>query len=52
MCFIGSGWDMGKAKLIQQIMAMRESVIHEILLDLQKAYNTLDRESCIKIITR
>ena len=29
-------------KMLQQLMAMREAVLFEVFLDLQKAYDTLD----------
>ena len=29
---------------------MREAVLHNILLDLQKAYDALDREWCLNIL--
>ena len=32
-----------KAKMLQHLTAMREAVIFEVFLDLQKAYNALDR---------
>ena len=32
-----------EVKPIQQVIAMREEVLHTILLDLHKAYNALDR---------
>ena len=37
----GTGTAYPKAKLLQQIMATREAVLHEISLELQKYYNTL-----------
>ena len=39
-----------KAKLLQQLIAMRNMVIHSILLDLHKAYDVLDRDSCLDIL--
>ena len=32
------------------IYALREAVIHTILLDLQKAYNALDKSRCLDIL--
>ena len=40
-----------EAKLLQKLTAMREAVLHEIFLDPQKAYGTLERDRCIKILT-
>ena len=37
-----------KSKLIQQLTAMRETVFYEIFLDLQKVYDALDWEKCLK----
>ena len=39
-----------KDKLIQHLTAMREEVLYEVLLDLWKAYDSLDRERCMEII--
>ena len=39
-----------EAKLLQQIMAMREAVLYEVFLDLQKAYDALDWDRRLKII--
>ena len=39
-----------RAKLIHQIIAMREAVLHYILLDLRKAYNSLDSDRCLDIL--
>ena len=39
-----------EAKTIQQLTEMREVVLYEILLDLHKAYNTLDRYRCLDIL--
>ena len=38
-------------KLLQQLSAMREVVLFKIFLDLQKAYNELNRDRCLVIIT-
>ena len=39
-----------EVRLIQQVEALREAVIHAILLDLHKAYNVLDRSRCLGIL--
>ena len=39
-----------EAKLIQQLIAMRETVLHYILLDLRNTYDALDRYRCIDIM--
>ena len=39
-----------EAKLLQQLTAMREAVLHYILLDLRKAYDALDRYLCLYIL--
>ena len=41
-----------EANLLQQLAAMRVTVLHKIFLGLQKAYNALDRDSCPKILVR
>ena len=38
-------------KLIHQYKNMGKDVLYEIFMDLQKAYDALDREKCLKIIT-
>ena len=35
-----------EVKLIQQVTAVKEEVLHTILLDLHKAYEALDRSRC------
>ena len=40
----GTGTSNPKAKLLQQLIATREVVLHSILLELRKAYNALDRD--------
>ena len=35
---------------MQQFIAIRETVLHYIFLDLCKAYNALDREICLDIL--
>ena len=39
-----------EVKLLQQVMAMREAVLHGIFLDMQKEYNTLDRSRFLDIL--
>ena len=39
-----------KAKLIQQLVAMREEVLYVIFLDLHKEYYALDRDRCLEIL--
>ena len=39
-----------EAKLLQQMMAMREEVLYEKFPDLNKAYHTLDRGQCLDIL--
>ena len=39
-----------EAKLLQQLAALREEVLYVIFLDLHKAYDTLDRSSCMEIL--
>ena len=39
-----------KAKLLQQLAAMREEVLYVIFLDLTKAYDALDRSRCLEIL--
>ena len=38
-----------EAKLLQKITAMREVVLYKVFLDLQKAYDALDWDRCLKI---
>ena len=38
-----------KAKLLQQLMAMREAFLYDIFLDYQKAYAALDWDRCMEI---
>ena len=40
-----------EAKLLHQIIAMREMVLHSIFIDLRKAYKYLDMEHCLDILT-
>ena len=39
----GTGTATLEVKLLQQVAALRETVLHEIFLDLHKVYNALDR---------
>ena len=39
-----------KAKLLRELMTMREEVLYEVFQDLRKAYNTLDQEIYLDII--
>ena len=41
----GTGTATLKVKLLQQVAALREVVIHVIFLELHKAYDALDRSS-------
>ena len=46
----GTGTATLKAKLIQQLAAMREEVLYVIFLDLTKSYDALDRSRCLEIL--
>ena len=46
----GMGTATLEAKLIQQLVAMREEVLYVIFLDLTKAYDALDGSSCLEIM--
>ena len=46
----GMGTAALEAKILQQLMSMRETVLFEVLLYLKKAYNALDRDRCLEII--
>ena len=48
---IGTGTATLKAKLLQQLIYMRETVLNVIFLDLFKAYYALDREHCQDTLT-
>ena len=39
-----------EAKLLQRMTEIREAVLYEIYLDLQKAYDGLDRDQCLDIL--
>ena len=36
--------------MFQQLIAMGETVLHTIFLELRKAYNALDRDRCLDIL--
>ena len=46
----GTGTVSLESKLLQQLMVMREEVMYEILLDLHKAYDSLDSDRCLNIL--
>ena len=46
----GTGTATFKAKLLQQLVAMREEVLYVIFLDLTKAYDALDRSRSLEIL--
>ena len=46
----GTGTAILKAKLLQQLAALREEVLYVIFLDLNKAYDALDRSRCLEIL--
>ena len=46
----GTGTAALEAKLLQQLIAMREAVLFEVFLDIQKAYETLERESELDLL--
>ena len=39
-----------ESNLIQQLMDIMEEVMYEIFLELHKAYDTLDCDSCLNIL--
>ena len=39
-----------KVKLIQQVKSIRKDFLHKIFLDLQKAYDALERSMCLEIL--
>ena len=49
-----TGRGMGAAtlevKLLHQVVAISEAVLHAIFLDLHKAHNALDRSRCLEIL--
>ena len=46
----GTGTATLKAKLLQQLAAMREEVLYVIFLNLTKAYDALDRSRSLEIL--
>lgn len=46
----GTGTAIIEAKLIQQLAALEQVPLYEVFLDLQKAYDTLDRERTLEIL--
>ena len=51
--YMGRGTDTASLEynLLQQIMDMREEFLYDILLDLHKAYKSLDCDRCLRILT-
>ena len=49
-----AGWSTDtatlKAKLLQQLAALREEVLYVIFFDLHKAYDALERSRCLEIL--
>ena len=46
----GTGTASLEAKLLRQLMAMREEILYEIFLDLNKTYDSLDCDRCMDIL--
>ena len=46
----GTGTVTLEVKLLQQVTAMMEAVLHAIFVDLDKSYNALDRSRCMDIL--
>ena len=46
----GTGTANLEAKLLQKLVASREEVLYVIFLDLQKAYDALERSICLDIL--
>ena len=46
----GTGTTTFEVKLLQQVTALGEVVLHEIFMDMHKAYNNLDRPICLGIL--
>ena len=46
----GTGTATLKLKLLQNVSALREALLHEILLDLHKTYYALNRSRCLVIL--
>ena len=45
----GTGTSTLEVNLLHQVAALSEAVLHEIFLDLHKAYDALDRFRCLDI---
>ena len=46
----GTGTSTLEVNLLHQVAALSEAVLHEIFLDLHKAYDALDRFRCLDIL--
>ena len=46
----GTGTATLEVNMLQQGAALREAILHEIFLDLHKAYDALDRSRCLGIL--
>ena len=46
----GTGTATLEAKLLQHLTATRKAVLFKVFLDLQKAYDALDRDRCLGIL--
>ena len=46
----GTGSTILKAKLLQQLAALRKEVLYVIFLDLHKVYAALERSRCLEIL--
>ena len=46
----GTGTSTLEAKLLQKLASLREEVLYVIFLDLQKAYDAMDRSRCLEIL--
>ena len=46
----GTGTAALEVNLLQHLTVMREEVLFEVFLDLQKAYGALDRDRCLEIL--
>ena len=46
----GTGIATLKVKLLQQVSALKDAVLNEILLELHKAYDDLKRSRCLEIL--
>ena len=47
----GTGTTTLEAKLLQQLTAMREAVLFKVFLDIQNAYNALDWDGLLGLLT-